>query len=262
MAHFTATVTGSGPISYAWDFGGAGSAAGEDTATPTFDYDAAGNYTVTLVVENACGTDEAAVTVEATEMRFFFPLAPRGYPPCAEKVMNGGFELDTGWEIPVTEYSAAYSSAAAHSGSRSARVGIVEPVENVFSFSSIQQAVEVPTDTVSATLRFYLFPISEAAATAGAPPAPPSVRSIMEADLSDDVQYVLILDEEDQQVGEPLVWQLSDSRQWALHTFDLSGAPYAGQTIKLVFGAHNDGLDGVTGMYVDDVSLEVCDHSP
>jgi hypothetical protein len=33
---------------------------------------------------------------------------------------------------------------------------------------------------------------------------------------------------------------------------------YAGRTIKLHFGAYNNGWGGATGMYLDDVSLELC----
>jgi hypothetical protein len=33
---------------------------------------------------------------------------------------------------------------------------------------------------------------------------------------------------------------------------------HAGKTVKVHFGAYNDGWDGVTAMYVDDVSLEIC----
>jgi bacillopeptidase F (M6 metalloprotease family) len=52
------------------------------------------------------------------------------------------------------------------------------------------------------------------------------------------------------------LWQRQDNRAWGFHEFDL--AEYAGQTIKLHFGAYNDGLGAVTAMYVDDVSLEIC----
>jgi hypothetical protein len=58
---FTADVSGSAPITYDWDFGGAGTATGEDTATPTFTYDAPGTYVVTLTADN-CG-DPAVETV-------------------------------------------------------------------------------------------------------------------------------------------------------------------------------------------------------
>jgi bacillopeptidase F (M6 metalloprotease family) len=46
-----------------------------------------------------------------------------------------------------------------------------------------------------------------------------------------------------------LLWQRS-------HEFDLTA--YAGQTIKLNVGVYNDGQDGITAMYLDDVSLEIC----
>jgi hypothetical protein len=142
------------------------------------------------------------------------------------------------------------------------RVGIVEPAEDVYSYSSAQQAVSIPADAAGVTLRFHLFPISGEASAAVGFRAPPVVGAMEEAVLSDDVQYVLVLDEDDQQLGGSLIWQKSDSREWTFHTFDLSEPPYAGRTVKLTFGVYNDGVDGVTGMYVDDVSLVVCDASP
>ena len=62
--NFTATVSGTEPITYTWDFGGAGTAGGTG-ANVTFLYDAAGSYTVTLDVENACpSTNSATLQVE------------------------------------------------------------------------------------------------------------------------------------------------------------------------------------------------------
>ena len=62
MMHFTAMVSGDTPITYTWDFGGAGTQGGTDT-NPTYTYTVAGNYTVTLVVTNACGTNSDFITV-------------------------------------------------------------------------------------------------------------------------------------------------------------------------------------------------------
>jgi hypothetical protein len=73
--------------------------------------------------------------------------------------------------------------------------------------------------------------------------------------LSDDMQYVLVLDEGNQWI-DTLIWQRNDDREWTLQEFDMGG--YAGQTIKLQFGAYNDGTDGITAMYVNDVSLRIC----
>jgi hypothetical protein len=61
---FTATVWGAEPITYIWDFGGTGTPGGADGSV-TFLYDAAGPYTVTLDVENACpSSDTATLEVE------------------------------------------------------------------------------------------------------------------------------------------------------------------------------------------------------
>ena len=54
--HFTASVTGTTPLSYTWDFGGPGSGSGMDGPTPVYTYTDSGAFTVTLSVENPCGT--------------------------------------------------------------------------------------------------------------------------------------------------------------------------------------------------------------
>jgi cell division septation protein DedD len=174
---------------------------------------------------------------------------------CAEAITNGGFENDGAWELPITGYPAAYTTEIVHSGSRSGRVGIVQPGDNQDSYSSIRQLVSLPEDLDSAVLRFWFYPTS-GEAVGGSPPPQPS-GTIEDALLQDDAQYVLVLDENDQWI-DTLLWQLSDESQWGLKQFDL--LEYAGETIKLHFGVYNNGVDGVTGMYLDDVSLEVCDY--
>jgi len=73
--HFTTTVAGTAPFVYTWDFGGAGTRGGTD-ANPTFLYAAAGEYTVTLTVNNACGADmeTLVVTVTPSTYKIFLPL--------------------------------------------------------------------------------------------------------------------------------------------------------------------------------------------
>jgi hypothetical protein len=70
-----------------------------------------------------------------------------------------------------------------------------------------------------------------------------------------DVQYVLILDVYEAWI-DTLVWQARDDRAWRDYEIDLS--EYRGRTIRLQFGAYNTGYGGVTAMYLDEVSLEVC----
>ena len=72
--HFSATVSGTGPFSYSWDFGDGVGASGE--ANPVYTYTAAGAFTVTLGVQGACGTDTAvlAVTVLPVEKVYWYYL--------------------------------------------------------------------------------------------------------------------------------------------------------------------------------------------
>jgi len=175
--------------------------------------------------------------------------------PCVEEIINGSFESDEEWDIPITKYTASYSTAIVHSGNRSMRVGIVEPADNRYSYSSARQWVTIPSDVISATLRFWLYPLSGEPAALEAPTGP-LATTVEEAALSGDAQYVLILNEYEQWIDAPLLWQRSDDRAWTFHQFDLMA--YAGRTIKLHFGVYNDGWGGVTGMYLDDVSLELC----
>jgi hypothetical protein len=57
-AVFMNTTTGTEPITYLWDFGDGVGTSGE--ISPTYDYAAAGVYTVTLIAENGAGTDIAS----------------------------------------------------------------------------------------------------------------------------------------------------------------------------------------------------------
>ncbi len=172
---------------------------------------------------------------------------------CVEAIANGGFEAGGSWEIPSTAYPASYSTVEARSGDRSMRVGIVDPAGNVYSYSSARQLVSIPAGADSVTLAYWLYPLSGEAVTLAVSPS--GVAALGEALLADDAQYVLVLDESNQRL-ETLLWQRRDDQAWTYHEADL--AAYAGRTIKLQFGVFNNGQAGVTGMYVDDVSLVVC----
>jgi hypothetical protein len=190
---------------------------------------------------------------------------------CNNVITNGGFETDEAWQLPVTEYTAAYSTAAAHSGSRSVRTGITIPADNRYSYSSARQMVTIPSDSTSATLRVWLYPISDEVLTkanlqkgiqplADRPIEPEFGTEFM----AGDVQYVLVLDPGpnpedpvDDKLIETLLWMRSDAQQWQFYTFDL--LKYAGETIKIQVGTYNDGFSGASAMYADDIALEACD---
>ncbi len=170
--------------------------------------------------------------------------------PCVEAIANGGFEYDGDWELPVI---GGYTTTVTHDGDRSMLLGIVDPADNIYTYASAQQEVTIPTEATSATLRLWLYTMSEE--PGDSLPSPALLFALPEAALANDVQYVIIRDENDELI-DTLLWQRSDDREWTFHEFDLTA--YAGQTIKLNFGVYNDGFDGITAMYLDDVSLEIC----
>jgi PKD repeat protein len=73
---FTSTVTGTPPITYTWQFGDDQVAIGPGLGMITHTYEMPGVYTVTLGVENPCGTDQTSlqVMVEPNWRNVFLPL--------------------------------------------------------------------------------------------------------------------------------------------------------------------------------------------
>jgi hypothetical protein len=155
-------------------------------------------------------------------------------PPtsCSEALTNGGFESGTSpW---VWSGSATQSSDHAHSGTYSGRVGGT-------SDGSFYQEIAVPSDFYTGTLTYWVrMDTSET--------SPWSAYFDLEIrDGSDNVLTTL------QSLND------SDSYYqgtWRQEAFTL-GSEYAGQTIRLRFGAKVDSLVN-TYWTIDDVSLDTC----
>ena len=179
--------------------------------------------------------------------------------PCPNLIVNSNFETTTGWYIPITEYSAGYSTAQYHSPWHSMRTGITDPLDNTYSYSDFSQTVSLPLNDDTYTLGMWLYTLS-GELLAGQPQVESSDSLVYgqpfrDSVLSTDKQYVLVLN----QYGYVIdyLWiTLEDIGTWAYHQFDLS--EYAGWTITLQWGTYNDGYDGISAMYVDDVTLLQC----
>jgi len=158
---------------------------------------------------------------------------------CEELVKNGGFEtLYSDWTIPTTAFPADYSTAEAHSGVQSMRLGIPPGYFDGYAYSSIYQDVTIPSSASSATLSFWYKPYTQ--------------------DSSGwDRQQVFLYDTS-WVLQDRILSVLSNSRIWTQHTFDVSS--YAGETLRLYFSVYNNPYRyyGRTWMYVDDVSLQWC----
>jgi hypothetical protein len=158
---------------------------------------------------------------------------------CTDPLINGGFEGNTGWVLRNTPKPAAYTTEQTHTGSRSVRLGIPMAGSDATSFSSIMQEVTIPMVGNAVTLRWWQWVGTEESTTTA-----PGTTS--------DRQEVLLLTPADQVIAV-IQRTRQTSGGWQEVTADLNG--YRGQTLKLYFNVYNDGINGRTWMYIDDVQL-------
>ena len=197
----------------------------EPTLSPTPTKTATPSPTATA---SATPTPTATATVGPTPTR-----SPTPGTQVLQLLLNTGFETNEAWDILQTDWPAIYSVSRAHSGRRSMRLGI-DTGANLFSYSSVQQTVEIPNGVTAATLSCYYWPVSTRA--------------------DGDRIYMIVLRASDKAVLQSTFW--TDQHQaWTYRTFDMR--PFIGQRVIVRFGVKNDGLGGVTAVYVDDVELQV-----
>jgi photosystem II stability/assembly factor-like uncharacterized protein len=175
--------------------------------------------------------------------------------PAEDILINGRFEANSGWEMPVTPYQARYTNDVVYDGQQAGQIGIVND-GNKPAYSSARQLITLPANTITATLSFQLYPVSGETVAASQAQLFPTTGLDQTADTTaGDAQYGLVLDPDSGHVLETVFWELSNDQVWQPHTFDLSG--YAGQTIQLHFGVYNDGVGGRTAVYLDNAALVI-----
>jgi hypothetical protein len=201
----------------------------------------------------AQATDETERPLDVYDI--FLPVVANEYPSnCEQGISNGGFEDDSDWIIPITKYTAAYTTTVSLSGERSLRTGIVDNQDNRYSYSSVRQEVSIPGDTAEAVLSFWLYPKSSETTTLRLPDNPLKVRE-EDAAKTSDVQLVIVLDSAGNELERLLAIREND-QIWKPYSFDL--AHYSGETIQIYFGVYNNGLGGTISMFVDDISFFCC----
>ncbi len=174
--------------------------------------------------------------------------------PAYDVVIDGGFEAGSGWEFPQTAWPAGMTNRVAYDGFSSARVGVNNGLNGQPAYSSARQVVDIPADTLTATLRCAVYPVSGETTLRAQDQAFPDEPN------AGDSQYLLLLDPDTGAILDTLFRYLSNAQQWQTYAFDLSG--YAGRSVRLHFGVYNDAAGGRTGMYVDDVSLVIYRAAP
>ena len=229
------------------------------TSTPT------GTATVTSSpspTTTATTTPSRTPTASATPTRTPTPLA------CSERVANGGFEASAAWTFAQTGNSGSYTTAQAHYGVRSARLGVApaayaageagaEPQPALLSgsernllgeiaplgasYSTVYQTVSIPAGANSVTLTYWYKPGTQATGS--------------------DFQRVMLLKPGSYAVLKTLMKTLGHAGEWQPSSFDLSG--YRGQSVVVYFEVYNDDVSSGprTWMFVDDVSIQACSTS-
>lgn len=214
------------------------------------------------VINNGVGNQRTWMYVDDVDVQACYDDSP-----CTELVRNPSFEWTGEWAHPVTPRQANYTTAAARTGSRSMRHGVVPPTSDVYSHSSAYQAIDIPSGAQQPTLTFWYKGHSEESPRSNWKDYDWSnyspAKIIAGEETKDkccgevDWQEMLILDADYRILsGGVVMRQVVNDGQWRQVTYDLS--PYKGMRINLYFNVINDGNGKRTWMYVDDVSVNLC----
>jgi len=145
-------------------------------------------------------------------------------------------------------------------------MGIEPPEIEMASSSSIVQIVAIPSDAITATLSFWAWRGTEESGGSGELAGVkwrPSLAGVNLDALTydDDVQEIILFTQD--APGDPWDTVLQEVERekrtdagWVESSYDLT--PHVGKSVMLYINVFNDGSDGRTWMYVDDVSLEIC----
>ncbi len=156
---------------------------------------------------------------------------------CTNLLVNSDMETNNGWLFGASAAPGAYSTAQFVSPSHSVRLGITSGA-NVNTYSSMRQQVTIPVGA-QARLNVQVYPISQPV-DAG------------------DRQEILIIDPIN---GTTLrqVWSyIGNNATWLPLQFDVS--EFMGRTVDVYINVYNNGTGGLTAMFVDNVTLEICNN--
>lgn len=181
---------------------------------------------------------------------------------CQEIVTNGSFELNLAWIFTITPATGAYDTTTAHSGLRSARLGLLpdmalthpelvgvpqrnllgEAAPSDIAYSTVYQSITIPSTAEYVALSYWYKPGTQV------------------TDTRYGWQRVMLLQPgyTPTVVADLTGKQLEGTNQWMHRTFDLT--PYKGRTLWLYFEVATSTASGArTWMYVDDVSVQACE---
>lgn len=195
-----------------------------ERALPTFQ-----NLSWRVTPANACGIARNGASA-------CFDFRTASCSDTHELGVNGGFENGlAGWTTELAVPPPVVDGQRPHSGNQAALLGTVivnqgEPLGD----TQISQTVTLSAGSTP-TLSFWEWPLT---------------TDIVQFDQ----QYVRV--QPIDPPGPPVVLmnEARDDETYILRQFDLS--QFAGQTVKIILGVHQDGFGDVTGMFVDDISIQ------
>jgi hypothetical protein len=185
----------------------------------------------------ACSTPPVVPTPWPT----FTPIVPPWTPPpppsseCIDVLQNGGFDEGLrGWTPGTNPLPPSVVGDPALTPPFAVELG--STVRNLNSYSSIRQAITIPPGYARTFIGFWEYTRAESLTGA------------------DQQQFVLL-------GPGNVVWAtpwkvLENSGTWRQHLYELVGA--TSPTFDVYFAAINDGRDGRTALYVDEVQVWAC----
>jgi N-acetylneuraminic acid mutarotase len=153
----------------------------------------------------------------------------------ADVITNGGFESGLqGWSSDSVVPPPLISTSLPHTGTNALQLGTITTGQGEpFGDSAVSQTVTLATG-ISPNLVFWEWPLSFDSVTF-------------------DQQYVRVTPISPPGPMVELMREANNAETYSRREFSL--AQFAGQTVKLTFGVHQDGAGDITGMVIDDVSV-------
>jgi hypothetical protein len=183
---------------------------------------------------------------------------------CANLLLNPNFEGVGGWNISLANNPSAYTSQYWYSPVTSMLSGVplwyANPFPYEYTTAEFWQptVIPIPSNATVVNLRMKLLPrSSDYWGYHIAEQAEMDAAFDLDAPDATESQYGHIRDAANTTTLRQLFkWFPIDSYYWLYRSYNLMD--FRGQTISVLFGAANDGWDGNTALYVDDVYLYYC----
>ena len=186
---------------------------------------------------------------------------------CTNPVPNPSFETVPFYWNPISGmangYTPVYSTLRANTGTHSGLTGIIPGYPDYASWLCWRtHEITIPADATSADVTLFYWPQSSETILKSTPKAPDLAGLNADAEnlpTASDAQYIAVIDAiTNEFIDTPLLWTVSNGQAWT-SSGTLSMMAYVGRTVKLEFGTVNDGYDGITSAFFDDVVVTVCD---